>query len=155
MTTLVDETITAANTFTTVVRFDGNFNFGISGTLSAGTTVTVQRSTDSSTWVDVDTFTSLSQNVGFEPEVLYYRAGCKTGEFTGGDSVNLRIGRAWVANYQAICPVEFLDIMKAIWPMLVVFVTVVVVLAKMHGDIEIIKDKIKTLFALWNNRDKK
>ena len=50
---------------------------------------------------------------------------------------------------------EFLDIMKAIWPMLVVFVTVVVVLAKMHGDIEIIKDKIKTLFALWNNRDKK
>jgi hypothetical protein len=99
MTTLVDETITAANTFTTVVRFDGNFNFGISGTLSAGTTVTVQRSTDSSTWVDVDTFTSLSQNVGFEPEVLFYRAGCKTGEFTGGDSVNLRIGRAWVANY--------------------------------------------------------
>jgi hypothetical protein len=71
MTTLVDETITAANTFTTVVRFDGDFNFGISGTLSAGTTVTVQRSTDSS----------------------------KTGEFTGGDSVNLRIGRAWVANY--------------------------------------------------------
>lgn len=50
---------------------------------------------------------------------------------------------------------EFLDIMKAIWPMLVVFVTVVIVLAKMHGDIEIIKEKIKTLFSLWNSRDKK
>ncbi|MEL0117556.1 MAG: hypothetical protein VXB01_01335 [Opitutae bacterium] len=93
MTTLVEKTITSANSFTDAVRFDGDFNLSISGTLSAGTTVTCQRSYDNSTWHDVDTFTSISENVGFEPEVLFYRAGCKTGEFTGGDSVVVRIGK--------------------------------------------------------------
>ena len=29
----------------------------------------------------------------------------------------------------------------------------VVVLAKMHADIEQIKDKIRTLFELWNKKD--
>jgi hypothetical protein len=93
MTTMTSATITAQNTFTPSTRFDGNFNLSISGTISAGTTVTCQRSLDGSTWHDVDTFTSVSENVGYEPEVMYYRAGCKTGEFTGGDSVVLRIGK--------------------------------------------------------------
>ena len=93
MTTMTSATITAQNTFTPSTRFDGNFNLSISGTISAGTTVTCQRSLDGSTWHDVDTFTSISENVGFEPEVLFYRAGCKTGEFTGGDSVVVRIGK--------------------------------------------------------------
>jgi hypothetical protein len=30
----------------------------------------------------------------------------------------------------------------------------VIVLAKMHADIEQIKEKIRTLFDLWNNRNK-
>jgi hypothetical protein len=41
-----------------------------------------------------------------------------------------------------------------IWPIAVAFVTLVIVLAKMHADLEQIKEKIRTLFDLWNKRDK-
>ena len=47
-----------------------------------------------------------------------------------------------------------LDAINLLGPVAVGFVTLVVVLAKMHGDIETIKEKIKLLFDLWNNRDK-
>ena len=57
----------------------------------------VQRSIDDATWTDVDTFTSISENVGYEPELLYYRAGCKTGEFTGGNNITIRFGSKWVS----------------------------------------------------------
>jgi hypothetical protein len=88
MTTLVEKTITAENTFSDSFRFDGDFN--------TGTTVTVQRSIDDSTWTDVDTFTSISENVGFEPELLFYRAGVKTGEFGAGTNITVRIGAKWM-----------------------------------------------------------
>ncbi len=97
MTTLIEKNITAANTFSDSFRFDGNFNFSIRGTLTSGTIVTVQRSIDNATWTDVDTFTSISENVGYEPELLYYRAGCKTGEFTGGNNITIRFGSKWVS----------------------------------------------------------
>jgi len=95
MTTLIEKNITAANTFSDSFRFDGDFNFSIRGTLTSGTIVTVQRSIDNATWTDVDTFTSISENVGYEPELLYYRAGCKTGEFTGGNNITIRFGSKW------------------------------------------------------------
>ncbi len=95
MTTLIEKNITAANTFSDSFRFDGDFNFSVRGTLNTGTIVTVQRSIDNATWTDVDTFTSISENVGYEPELLYYRAGCKTGEFTGGDNITVRFGSKW------------------------------------------------------------
>ena len=95
MTTLIEKNITAANTFSDSFRFDGDFNFSIRGTLNTGTIVTVQRSIDNATWTDVDTFTSISENVGYEPELLYYRAGCKTGEFTGGNNITIRFGSKW------------------------------------------------------------
>ena len=47
-----------------------------------------------------------------------------------------------------------LDAINMLWPVAVGFVTLVVVLAKMHGDIETIKEKVKVLFELWTNRDK-
>jgi hypothetical protein len=47
-----------------------------------------------------------------------------------------------------------LDAINVLWPVAVGFVTLVIILAKMHGDIETIKEKIKVLFELWNNRDK-
>ena len=61
---------------------------------SAWTTanLTLQASIDNSTWVDVDTFTANSEEVGFEPELMWYRVGVKTGEFTSG-TVVLRLGR--------------------------------------------------------------
>ena len=89
MATLTTKTISAQNTFTDAVQTEGYFNLSISGTFSA--TVTVQRSWDASTWYDIDTFTAPTQEVGFDPEYTYYRAGVKTGEYTSGDVV-IRFG---------------------------------------------------------------
>ena len=90
MTTIASASIAAQNTFTDAVRLEGYFNLSLSGTWSA--TVTAQRSIDNSTWVDVDTFTVNSEEVGFEPELMWYRVGVKTGAYTSG-TVVIRLGR--------------------------------------------------------------
>lgn len=90
MATLTTKSINAENTFTDPVQLEGYFNLSISGTFTA--TVTVQRSTDATNWVDVDTFTAPSEEVGFDPEIIWYRAGVKTGAFTSGPVV-VRLGR--------------------------------------------------------------
>lgn len=41
------------------------------------------------------------------------------------------------------------------WPVFLGIITLIIVLAKMHGDIEIIKEKVKTLFELWNKSNGK
>jgi hypothetical protein len=89
MATLTTKTISAQNTFTDAVLTEGYFNLSISGTFVA--TVTVQRSWDASTWYDIDAFTAPTQEVGFDPEFTYYRAGVKTGAYTSGDVV-IRFG---------------------------------------------------------------
>ena len=95
MATLATATITAQNTWTDTVGIVGYFNFsvvaatGTPGTLG-GTTVTVQRSTDKAAWRDVDTFTTSAEDVGFDGEILWYRAGVKTGQYTA--SVIVRLG---------------------------------------------------------------
>lgn len=89
MATLLDATIAAANTFSTPVQLSGDFNLSVSGTFSG--TLTVQRSRDKSTWLDVDTFTSPAEEVGYDPEYNWYRVGCKTGQLASG-SVVVRIG---------------------------------------------------------------
>jgi len=48
--------------------------------------------------------------------------------------------------------VSVLDAVSALWPLAVGFVTLVIVLAKMHSDIDTIKEKIRILFELWNNK---
>lgn len=47
-----------------------------------------------------------------------------------------------------------LDAVTALWPIFLGFVTLVIVLAKMHADLETVKEKIRVLFELWNGRDK-
>tara|TARA_R110000822_G_scaffold33039_4_gene94629 strand:- start:255 stop:404 length:150 start_codon:yes stop_codon:yes gene_type:complete len=47
---------------------------------------------------------------------------------------------------------ETLDSLEALFPLMVGFITLVIVLAKMHADIETIKEKLKVLFELWNSR---
>jgi hypothetical protein len=42
------------------------------------------------------------------------------------------------------------NIVTQYWPQLTAFVMVVIVLARMKTDIDILKDKVKTLFDLWN-----
>jgi hypothetical protein len=46
-----------------------------------------------------------------------------------------------------------MEFVNSTWPMFMGFITLVIVLAKMHGDIESIKEKIKVLFELWNKKD--
>jgi hypothetical protein len=89
MATLTTKTISAQNTFTDAALTEGYFNLSISGTFVA--TVTVQRSWDATTWYDIDTYTAPTQEVGFDPEFTYYRAGVKTGAYTSGDVV-IRFG---------------------------------------------------------------
>ncbi len=47
-----------------------------------------------------------------------------------------------------------LDLITGLWPIFVGFITLVIVLAKMHADLETVKEKIRVLFDLWNGRDK-
>jgi hypothetical protein len=89
MATLTTKTISAENTFTDAALTEGYFNLSISGTFVA--TVTVQRSWDATNWYDVDVYTAPTQEVGFDPEFTYYRAGVKTGAYTSG-SVVIRFG---------------------------------------------------------------
>ena len=91
MSTIASKTITAGNSFTDPVKLTGFFNLSISGTFVA--TITVQRSFDNQvTWQDVDTFTAPTEDYGMEPEVCWYRAGVKSGDFTSG-SIVVRLGQ--------------------------------------------------------------
>ena len=95
-TTVATASITAQNTFSTPVQLQGYFNLSLSGTWAA--TVTVQRSIDNVSFVDVDTFTGNTEEYGFEPENMFYRVGVKTGEFTSG-TVVIRLGREYEDRY--------------------------------------------------------
>lgn len=80
------KTISAQNTFTDSVYIIGDFDLSVvasTGTVFSGT-LTVQRSTDDTTWRDVGTFTASAEQVGYEPIKSYYRAGVKTGAYTAG-----------------------------------------------------------------------
>ena len=90
MATIASKTITAQNSFTDSVQITGWFNISVSGTF--GATVTAQRSPDNVNWFDVDSWTAPVEEVGMEPEVLWYRVGVKTGDFTSG-SVVVRLGQ--------------------------------------------------------------
>ena len=44
------------------------------------------------------------------------------------------------------------DILAQICPLALVVITLIIVLAKMHGDIETLKEKVRVLFELWNKK---
>ena len=43
-----------------------------------------------------------------------------------------------------------LQLLVAMWPVFLGFITLVIVLAKMHSSIEVLRDKVHTLFQLFN-----
>jgi len=47
---------------------------------------------------------------------------------------------------------DWSDMIRTSWPILIALISLIIVLAKMHSDIEVIKEKIRTLFELWNKR---
>jgi hypothetical protein len=45
-----------------------------------------------------------------------------------------------------------LETITALWPLFLGFITLVIVLAKMHADVETLKEKVRVLFELWNSK---
>ena len=41
------------------------------------------------------------------------------------------------------------------WQQLTAFVMLVVILTRMRVDIDVLKEKVKTIFELWNNKKEK
>ena len=86
-----DKALSAANIFSDPIRVSGltadrNLHIQTTGTWSA--TLTLQRSVgEPGNWVDVTTYTT-NQNVdyndGYDNEIIYYRVGIKTGQYTSG-----------------------------------------------------------------------
>lgn len=91
---IVQASVIAEDNFTGSILVTGvgssrDFTVSISGTWSA--TVTLQRSVDDATWVDVQTYTgntTVTFSDGLDNVEYYYRIGVKTGAFTSG-TVNL------------------------------------------------------------------
>ena len=40
------------------------------------------------------------------------------------------------------------------WPIAFGVISLIIVLAKMHGELETLKEKVKVLFELWNSKSK-
>lgn len=83
--------IVAENTFTSSIRVTGtgtsrSFTISLTGTWTA--TVTLQRSFDEgATWIDLDTYTANTATTysdGLDNQIVLYRIGVKTGDFTSG-----------------------------------------------------------------------
>jgi hypothetical protein len=47
---------------------------------------------------------------------------------------------------------DTLDILAKIWPLLLAFISLVIVLAKIDLKVSVLEDKVKTLFDLWNKK---
>ena len=45
-----------------------------------------------------------------------------------------------------------MDFIREYWPQLLAFITLVMTLTTMKEDIDVLKDKVKTLFELWNKQ---
>jgi hypothetical protein len=50
--------------------------------------------------------------------------------------------------------VDTVDILAKVWPLLLAFVTLVIVLAKTDNRVSVLEEKVKVLFDLWNKKDK-
>ena len=49
---------------------------------------------------------------------------------------------------------QFIGMLMKMWPIFLGFITLVIVLAKMHGDIIVLKEKVKVAFDLINKMSK-
>ena len=88
----VSASITAEDTGTNSIRVTGvgnsrQFSVSITALSGTGSTVKLQRSTDDSTWVDVESYTS-NQSKTFDDDldnsILFYRLQVKTGDYSSG-----------------------------------------------------------------------
>ena len=48
--------------------------------------------------------------------------------------------------------IDTLDILAKLWPLLLAFVTLVIVLAKLDNRVAVLEEKVKVLFELYNKK---
>jgi hypothetical protein len=48
---------------------------------------------------------------------------------------------------------DTLDILAKLWPLLLAFVTLVIVLAKLDNRVAVLEEKVKVLFELYNKKN--
>ncbi len=83
----------------------------------------------------------------------YLSAGVAMFHWGSEDMSTINAAITAAESAQLLKSMEALDLVNTMWPIAVGFVTLVIVLAKMHGDIETIKEKVRLLFELWNKKD--
>jgi hypothetical protein len=49
---------------------------------------------------------------------------------------------------------DMFDILAKIYPLVLGFITVVIVLARMDNKISVLEEKVRSLFELWNKKEK-
>jgi hypothetical protein len=47
---------------------------------------------------------------------------------------------------------DTIDLLAKIWPLLLAFVTLVIVLAKTDNRVAVLEEKVRVLFELWNKK---
>ena len=48
---------------------------------------------------------------------------------------------------------EYIDLIGSIWPIFVGFIVLVLTLGRLMSRMDVVEEKVKTLFDLWNNRN--
>ena len=49
---------------------------------------------------------------------------------------------------------EVFELLSKGWPILLALITLIIVLSKLDLRVAVLEEKIKTLFEMWNKRDK-
>ena len=48
---------------------------------------------------------------------------------------------------------EYVDLISSTWPIFVGFIILVLTIGKLMSRMDVVEEKVKTLFELWNKRD--
>jgi hypothetical protein len=48
---------------------------------------------------------------------------------------------------------EYVDLISSIWPIFVGFIVLVLTLGKLMSRMDVVEEKVKTLFDLWNKKN--
>lgn len=48
--------------------------------------------------------------------------------------------------------VSTIELISQLWPLVLAFISLVIILAKMDVRLAVVEEKIKTLFELWNKK---
>ena len=58
-----------------------------------------------------------------------------------------------LGGYDVKNDVDYVDLISSLWPIFVGFITLVIILGKLHADVDVLKEKVRTLFELWNKKE--